>query len=53
MRTNNLTRFDKLPTSSGQKEDLGEDLIQTTELQGLQSDLKIQLIKIDSKRETT
>ena len=37
---NDLTRFGKLPTSSGQK---GEDLIQTTELQGLQIDLKIQI----------
>ena len=39
-----LTRFDKLPTSSGQKR---EDLIQPTKLQGLQIDPKIQI------RETT
>jgi len=37
---NDLPRYDKLPTSLGQKE---EDLIQTTELQGLQIDPKIQL----------
>ena len=39
-KTNDLTRFDNLSTSSKQK---GEDLIQSTELQGLQIDLKIQL----------
>jgi len=50
MRTLDLTRFDNLPTSMGQK---GEDLIQSTKLQGLQSDSKIQLIKIDPNRETT
>ena len=38
--TNNLMRFDNLLTSSGQK---GEDLIQITELQGLQIDPKIQI----------
>ena len=37
-RTTNLTRFGNLPTLSGQK---GEDLIQPTELQRLQSDPKI------------
>jgi len=38
-----LTRFDSLPTSLEQKR---EDLIRTTELQGLQSDPKIQLEKL-------
>ena len=38
--TNNFTRFEKIPTSSGQK---GKDLIQATELQELQIDLKIQI----------
>jgi len=42
--TNDLTRFDDLPTFSGQKRNV---FIQTTELQGLQSDPKIQI------RETT
>ena len=39
-----------MPTSLGQKK---EDLIQLTELQGLQINLKIYLIKIDPNRETT
>ena len=38
--THNLMRFDNLPTSSGQK---GEDLIQSTELYGLQIYPKIQI----------
>ena len=47
MRINNLTRFDNLPTSSEQK----GDLIQSTELEELQIDPKIQLIKTDPNRE--
>jgi len=41
-------RFGNLHVSLGQK---GEDLIHSTELQGLQIDPKIQLIKIEPNKE--
>ena len=45
--TNDLTIFDNLPTSSGQK---GEDLIQTTRvINGYQDDSKIQLEKLRTR----
>jgi len=49
-KTNDLTRFNNLPMSSGQKR---EDLIQSTKLEGLQIDPKIQPIKTDLNREVT
>jgi len=45
VRTTNLTRFGNLPTSLRRKE---EDLIQPAYLQGLQSDPKIQLEKLNT-----